>query len=184
MEVTVVAIGRKVPSLRMPALFKGTLQYVGLDHFEDKWILLCFPARLTLEEASFLNREVCFAPPTLEQATLLAVGSDPTLLHQPWALNVSGGSTVLLIDPLKRLHREFGVSVQMPTRCQSFVISPQSTLEFLMVHDLNGRGISTLAEILQAGVTCYRRQKRRPNNSSLSRQGVRYANRPSKRCKT
>jgi hypothetical protein len=168
-----------MPPLRIPALLKGTLRYLGLNHFEGRWTLLCFPARLTVEEAQFLTSRSGIPSAGCEHVYVLAVSSDPMLLHQRWALDLSGGSTVFLIDPLKRLHRQLGVTRQWPTRCQSFVISPCGRLEFLMVHQLKGQGIGTLAEILHAGMTCY--QTRPANNSAFSQKGVCYANRPAKR---
>ena len=178
-EVTVIGIGRKVPRVRMPVLLQGTLRYLALDHFEGRWALLCFPARLTYEEARFLTRGAGLPSSAGEHLFVLAVSSDPMLLHEQWALDLSCESTALLIDPLKRLHREFGVPLQRPTRCQSFVIGPCGRLEFLMVHQLKGQGISTLAEILDAAMTCY--QKRPTNTSAFSQKGVSYANRSSKR---
>ncbi len=147
-------IGDHVPFCRIPALVEGGLQYVELGQFRPRWVLLCFLPRLTQVEATILHRQAAFGFLAESEVSLVAVGPETTILHESWTRQIGGLRLVILADPLCRLHRTFGVEPATASRrCQSFVIDPEGILQFLMVHDLNGCGISALAEIFKAGLT-------------------------------
>ncbi len=146
-------IGDHVPFCRIPALVQGALQYVELGQFKPRWVLLCFLPRLTQVEAAILHRQADFGFVAESEVSLVAVGPDTTILHESWTRQIRQ-RLVILADPLYRLHRAFGIEPATESRrCQSFVIDPEGILQFLMVHDLNGCGVSALAEIFKAGLT-------------------------------
>jgi alkyl hydroperoxide reductase subunit AhpC len=146
-------IGDHVPSCRIPALVEGALQYVELGQFKPRWVLLCFLPRLTQVEASILHQQADFGFMAESEVSLVAVGPETTILHESWTRRISDLRLVMLADPLHRLHRAFGIEPATTSRrCQSFVIDPGGILQFLMVHDLNGCGVSALAEIFKAGL--------------------------------
>jgi alkyl hydroperoxide reductase subunit AhpC len=148
-----VRIGKKVPSFRVPALTEDGLRYVTLGRFKDRWVLLCFLPLLTRTEAVFLQHQPSFPTFASNEASLIAVSPDPALFYECWTRQMKSSGLVLFIDPLHRLHRAFGIKPRAVMRCQSFVIDPEGMLQFLMVHDLKGDGISALSEILNAGLT-------------------------------
>jgi alkyl hydroperoxide reductase subunit AhpC len=149
-----VRIGKRVPSFRAPALTEEGLRYVKLGQFNDRWALLCFLPRLSYTEAVFLYRQASFGITEKKEACLVAVSPQTALFYETWTHEMRSSGLVLLIDPLHRLHRAFGIdpALALP-RCQSFVIDPEGILQFLMVHDLTGDGISAFAEILKAGLS-------------------------------
>lgn len=56
---------------------------------------------------------------------------------------------ILLTDPLLRLHRALGITVpKEQARCRSFLIDSDGILRFDLTHDLNGRDMSALKEML------------------------------------
>lgn len=147
-------IGDHVPFCRIPASIEGVLRFVHLGQFRPRWLLLCFLPRLTQVEAAILHRQAAFGFIAESEVSLVAVGPDTTILHESWTRKIGGMRLVILADPLHRLHRAFGIEPATASRrCQSFVIDPEGILQFLMVHDLNGCGVSALAEIFKAGLT-------------------------------
>jgi alkyl hydroperoxide reductase subunit AhpC len=145
-----IRIGHTAPRFRVPALVDGTLGYIDSRRFSNHWIVLCFVPRLGLIETSFLDRQANSCHFTGEHCSLFAVSSANDTLHQPWLSRIGKVKPVLLADPLGHLHRIYKVSTDPASRCRSFVIDPEGLLRFQIVHDLNGRGISVLSEILDA----------------------------------
>ncbi len=123
-------IGERAPRFRVPALIGGALTYIDSAQFQGRWTALCFVPYVGLVETAFLDH----------QANTFA------------QINTVTVRIPLLTDPLGRLHRFFGVTVaQMPVRCQTFLIDPDGIIRFHLVHDLNGRGMDALLEIIGAG---------------------------------
>jgi alkyl hydroperoxide reductase subunit AhpC len=145
-----IRIGHTAPRFRVPALVNGTLIYIDSTRFSHHWIVLCFVPRLGLNEVSFLDWQANSRHFARENCSLLAVGSADYTLHQPWLSRVGKVKPILLADPLGHLHRTYKISIDPALRCQSFVIDSEGLLRFQIVHDLNGRGISVLSEILDA----------------------------------
>ncbi|MGH7233421.1 MAG: redoxin domain-containing protein [Nitrospiraceae bacterium] len=146
-----VRIGETAPSFRTAALVDGTLCYIDSAQFSDSWVMLCFVPHLGLIETSFLDRQAESRHFVRENCALLAVAPEGDVFLQPWMRRVGNLRAILLIDPLRRLHRAYAVPrAKIPARCRSFVIDPDGLLRFQVLHDLNGRGISILSEILDA----------------------------------
>jgi alkyl hydroperoxide reductase subunit AhpC len=147
-----IQIGAPSPSFRLPALVDGQLALVDLAHFRTQWVVLCFVPRLELLEAVFLDRHVdAFHR---EGVSFLAVspGQDP--LHEGWINQFGSLRVPIVADPLRRLHRRYRINAtETPPRCQTFFIDPDGLFRFHLVHDLNGRGMSALLEILPANRT-------------------------------
>jgi alkyl hydroperoxide reductase subunit AhpC len=142
-------IGERAPCFWFPALVEGNLTYIEFASFRGRWVALCFLASLGLIESVFLDRRTeAFAR---EGAALLAVVPDDRALRRPWCSQFGKLPIPLLTDPLKRLHRAYGmVASQHQGRCRSFLIDPNGIIRFHLVHDLNGRDMDALLEIIGA----------------------------------
>lgn len=112
-------------------------------------ILCCLPS-LGLVEPTFLERQVeAFAQ---KGASLLAVGLEEDPLHQPWVSRIGKLRIPILADPLRRLRRSYGIArAYAPGRCRTFLVDPDGLLRFHLVHDLSGREMNALLEIIGAG---------------------------------
>lgn len=146
-------IGRKSPSFRLPAWVNGDLTYADSDDFAGRWLALSFVPSLGLLEVLFLDRQ----RPRLSQlgTTWLIVPPHAwTFDHLP-----SGTLEAIRLcigtDPLSRLHHAYGLPrVMAPGRCQSWLVDPDGIVRFQIVHDLNGRGLNALLELLEACQGC------------------------------
>lgn len=145
-----IRIGQTAPHFRAPALVDGTLRYINSTQFSAHWVMLCFVPRLGLVETSFLDRQANSRHFARHGCSLLAVASAGNTLHQPWLGRIGRMKPILLADPLGHLHRAYRVSIDPTSRCRSFLTDPEGVLRFQIMHDLNGRGISVLSEILEA----------------------------------
>lgn len=142
-------IGHPVPHFRAPALVGGTLLLLDSAGLRGRSFTLCFLPPLGLLERAVLERHVQnFAE---EKAFFLGVVDEGALFFGPWQRDLWPKGLTLTADPLGRLARSFGVSHRpAPARCQSFVIDKDGLLRYHLVHDLNGRGMGALLEILKA----------------------------------
>ena len=104
-----VRIGKRAPCFRVPAVITGHLTYLALGQFKSRWVFLCFPPRLTPEEAAFLDRQTALGSLAENDACLIAVGQDESVLHESWARHAAC-RLIMLVDPLGRLRRAFGIS--------------------------------------------------------------------------
>lgn len=143
-------IGERAPRFRVPALMEGAFIYIDSARFQGRWMVLCCLPSLGLVEPTFLDQQVeAFAQ---KGASLLAVGPEDDSLHQPWASRIGKLRVPILADPLRRLRRSYGIArAYAPGRCRTFLMDPDGLLQFHLVHDLNGREMSALLEIIGAG---------------------------------
>jgi alkyl hydroperoxide reductase subunit AhpC len=112
-------------------------------------IALCFMPPLGLLEWAVLERQV----PTFgaQKAVFVGVVSEQSFFFGPWQRRFWPEGLTLLSDPLGRLSRQYGVPRRFETpRCHSFLIDAEGLLRYHLVHDLNGRGMGALLEILKA----------------------------------
>ena len=145
-------IGHPIPHFRALALVGGNLILLESVRLRGGCIVLCFLPPLGLFERTALERHVrAFEE---EQAVFLGVVDEGALFFGPWQKDLWPRGLTLTADPLGRLSRSFGVSRYQPrARCQSFVIDAEGFLRYHLVHDLNGRGMGALLEILKASQT-------------------------------
>jgi len=142
-------IGQLAPRFRVPALVKGEVFYLGSNSFGDHPIALCFLPTLGMVECAVLERQASTFE--REKTNFLGVVSEAFFFSGPWQHVIWPQGLTLLSDPLGRLARAYNVrSNQGHGRCHSFVIDPEGILRYHLVHDLNGRGMGALLEILRA----------------------------------
>lgn len=145
-----IHIGEKAPRFRVPAMIEGRFSYVDSSQFNGRWAVLCFVPHLGQIEASSLDRQTD-SPHFAGGAALLAVSSNEEVLLQACISYFGNLRVILLADLLHRLHRAYRVmTTTSAARCRSFVIDPHGLLRFQLGHDLNGRGIRVLSEMLDA----------------------------------
>ncbi|MEW6542599.1 MAG: redoxin domain-containing protein [Nitrospirota bacterium] len=142
-------IGDKAPRFRVPALIQGAMTYIDSALFQGRWVALCFPPSLGLIESVFLDRQSeAFSK---ADATLLATIPDTPTLLSSWCSQFGKLRVPLLADPLGRLRRSYGMArTSRAARCQTFLIDPAGLFRFHLVHDLNGRGMAAILEIVGA----------------------------------
>jgi alkyl hydroperoxide reductase subunit AhpC len=141
-------IGLPAPHFRVPALVKGNLIHLDSVRLRRRCLALCFLPRLGLLERGILE----YHAQTFERenAHFLGVMAEGAFFSSPWQRGVWPGGLTPVSDPLGRLSRSFGVPRRpFTTRCQSFIIDTEGFLRYHLVHDLNGRGMSALLEILK-----------------------------------
>lgn len=141
-------IGQRAPRFRVPALRDGALTYLDSAGLHGRWVVLCCLPRLSPVEATIVARQAeTFAR---YGAELLAVAPEDDALRRPWLSRLGLLSVPILVDPVRRLRRAYGlIPDQVSTRCRTFLIDPDGLLRFHLVHDLNGRGLSAVTEILR-----------------------------------
>ena len=140
-----IRIGIRIPRLRVPGLVDSDLKWIDLSLFGDQWQALCFAPTLGLVEATFLDRHVdAFCR---SGACLLVV--DPQTGAPARQNGFGKRSLPILADPFGRLRRTFGLPRNAPpSRCWTFLIDPAQIVRFHLVHDLNGRDLTALLEVL------------------------------------
>lgn len=141
-----------VPHVRVPALVQGELTYVDCPGSLDRCLALCFlPPMELLEYLEYVVLERQVPAFGALKSVFLGVVPEESFFFGPWQRRLWPHGLTLLNDPLGRLARLYGVPRRLtPLRCHSFVIDQESILRYRLVHDLNGRGMSALLEILKA----------------------------------
>lgn len=144
-----IHVGHTVPGIRVPALIEGGLTYLEFPPPGGLWSALCFPATMGLIESIFLDRQI--EEFGREDTTLFAVVPHARGFLDSWYGQVGKLRVRLMTDPLRRLRKVYGLTPADPYgRCQSLLIDPNGALRFRLTHDLNGRGLSALREIIHA----------------------------------
>jgi hypothetical protein len=143
-----MSIGHSLPRIRVPALTAGKVGPLDISQFREQWVTLCCLSRLGLVESYFLNR---YRHDWAKQWAILVglvIGAYP--FHEPWVQQVTNLGIPLLGDPLGRVCRALKIS-EIPGhgRCQSLIVNPGGIVEYHLIHDLNGRGMSAISEIFQ-----------------------------------
>ena len=157
-------IGMKAPTLRIPCLLNGKLQFLSLCEFQGNTLALCCVSSLTETEAWVLDTQV---KRFQECGTVLAVLVSNDFAFEPtWIRSPRKFTLPLLADPLKRVSRVLHLSLSLPPqRCETLFFDDQSRLKFRLIHDLNLRGISTALDIAKSAFC------QRPSQDSLESAG-------------
>ncbi len=139
-------IGMKAPTVRMPCLLNGKLNFLPLSEFQGNTLALCCVSSLTETEAWVLDAQV---KRFQECGTVLAVFvSGDFAFETTWICSPYNFCLPLLADPIKRVSRALRLSRSLPPqRCETLFFDDQSRLQFRLIHDLNLRGISTVLDI-------------------------------------
>lgn len=142
-----VRIGQLAPLIRVPVLMHGTLTYFDWERTRGHCIALCCVQSLGLIDAIFLNHQST----AFEQcnASLIALCREDTAIYHSGIKHLGPLRVPILSDPLRRLHRLYGIRVQQRLgRCVTFLVDADRILRFRVVHDLNRRGLSAVQELL------------------------------------
>jgi alkyl hydroperoxide reductase subunit AhpC len=137
-----------VPQIRVPAVVNGHLMAFNLSELSGQWITLCCPSQFGLVESLFLDQ---YRQEWERQgACLLGLIPGTHPFHESWIRQVTTLGLILLGDPLGRVSRALRIAnPQRQPRCQSLIINPRGRVEYHLIHDLNGRGMSAMSEIFQ-----------------------------------
>ncbi len=139
---------RNIPPIRVPGLVNGKIVAFNLSEFSGQWITLCCPSQFGLVESLFLDQ---YRQEWERQgARLLGLIPGTHPFHESWIRQVTTLGLILLGDPLGRVSRALRIAnPQRQPRCQSLIINPRGRVEYHLIHDLNGRGMSAMSEIFQ-----------------------------------
>lgn len=136
-------VGRPAPQFRLTAVMNGEPLFLHSNRYHGRWVVLCFPGLLGFAERMVLDRQGHLFE--REETTLLAVAPDDLLVEDPWTGSFGPVSVPLLIDPMKRLSRLYGVRQGLtPSRCHTFVIDPDNIVRFHHVHPITVRSMEAL----------------------------------------
>src|SRR6185295_17869405 len=102
--------GERIPHIRVPALTDGTLTYFDWKLYSGRWMVLCSIPTLGLIDTIFLDHQTA----AVEQydAALIALCQDDGALQHPGIYHLGALQVPILADPLRRLHRAYGLPVQ------------------------------------------------------------------------
>jgi alkyl hydroperoxide reductase subunit AhpC len=144
-----ITIGSSAPHFRVPAVAGGALIQIDSTRFRGQYCTVSFLPLLGLWECALLQIQARKFEE--KNVVLLGVITESALFAGPWRQSICPNGLAAVSDPLGRLARSFGV-LRRPasTKCQSFVIDPESILRYHLVHDLNEPGIGALLEIIEA----------------------------------
>ena len=143
-----IRVGRRAPRFQLPALVEGELRCLDSAHLAGRWQVLCFVPWLGPGEAALLDGQGRMLARL--EAVFLAVAPKHFSLHQP----VCGGgvgirTASLIIDPLGRLHRCYGIArPPTPAKCNTFLIDREQVVRFHLIHDLEAKGMEALRELM------------------------------------
>ena len=139
-------IGMKAPTLRIPCLLNGKLNFLPLSEFHGNTLALCCVSSLTETAVWVLDAQV---KRFQECGTVLAVLVSGDFAFEPnWIRSSYNFWPPLLADPLKRVSRVLRLSRSLPPQqCETLFFDDHSRLTFRLIHDLNLRGISTILDI-------------------------------------
>ena len=144
-----LCIGEHIPSLRTPAFRQGALALFDFSEYRNHWLALCALPGVEPTEAAILDyhHDTFYG----DGALLLALCPTALILHTPWIRQTPTLRTLVLTDPLSRLHRLLNLPrEQRQDRCFSVLIDPSGFLRIRLVHPLTGHGMGTLTEALLA----------------------------------
>ncbi len=143
-----MSTGHSILRIRVPALTDGHLVPLDFCQLKGKWITICCPSRFGLVETLFLDR---YRQEWEKQVgLLLGLVSGNYPFHEPWVQRLTRFGIFLLGDPLGCVGRALKISeIPDQSRCQCLLINPEGIVDYHLVHNLNGRGMSAIFEIFQ-----------------------------------
>ncbi|MGH7255508.1 MAG: redoxin domain-containing protein [Nitrospirales bacterium] len=172
-------IDHKPCAFRLPALIAGDLLMLDAAQLRGRWVALLFLPTYGLLETMFLDQQ----RQRIQEDGAELLGVAPLKGAYPPFDPAQAASvrTPILMDPLGRLHHRYGVSTDRDFgRCRTFVIDRDGLLRFQLIHDLNGRGLNAVREILSSCRKQDAEAASRPTDESANAMGeVRFAIAPS-----
>lgn len=148
-----VHIGNPIPPFRALVLVQGELSWLNSwQLIAHQWTALCFVPHLNGAHQNLLTDYNRHFEETGTQ--LIIVAHDEAVLFNPRKTSTQRSRLIILDDPMHRLHRTFGAADRAPDRCTTFMIDPNGVLQIPLIHDLDGRGLDAVLELVKA----YQRQ--------------------------
>ena len=142
-------IGERALTFRVPVVVDGEVTYLDPDEFLGQWVVLSFVPSLGQSDRVFWDEQGNDIE-TLG-AALLVVPVETKALYQERSIRSGQAHFTILEDPLGRLQRLYGGSTTHSSgRARTFLVDPEGTLRFHLIHSLNERGMAALMEMLQA----------------------------------
>jgi alkyl hydroperoxide reductase subunit AhpC len=145
-----VVAGKPVLRLPLTAVVQGDCRRLNPSLFDDRWVALCFPSFVEATHMLCLDRQ----QPLFERAGAVLLAVVPgDLLFQPSFRGTSHTFSVpLLVDPLHRLHRSYGIPVgQLPSKTRTFLIDSSRILRHQVVHEVNMWDMEALRRLIVLG---------------------------------
>ncbi|RMH37626.1 MAG: hypothetical protein D6690_02305 [Nitrospirae bacterium] len=140
----------KLPRIRRPALYRGRLMYFDFARLLGHRTVLCLLRRIRLHEAIFLHRQALWFAE--HHITLAAITSDENPFRDSWVSTLPALDIPLIADPLGLAHRRLGIPLSMPhDKVQSILFDHHGTLQRYVIHELNGRGMRFLLDLIMDG---------------------------------
>lgn len=162
-----VRIGQVVPRFPRTVVVSGDCRPLDALLLRERWIALCFPEQLNEAEMLRLNHYASLLSEA--GAILLAALSDDTLLA-PRAKGYWRQLRVpVVVDPLGRLHRSYGIVLDgVDEKSSTFLIDPNHVLKHHLVHELNSWDMDAVHRLLLLELE-HARHPRMPAAVSLER---------------
>jgi len=142
-------IGEQALTFRVPAVVDGEVTYIDPDELLGQWVVLSFVPSLPQSDRVLWDEQ----GQDMEElgAALLLVPVETQSFYQERSLRDGRVHFTIVGDPLGRLQRLYGgPTSHSPRRARTFLIDPDGTLRFHLIHSLNERGMAALMELLQA----------------------------------
>lgn len=150
-------VGQKAPQFKTQALYNGDFKDVSLSDYSGRWVVLFFyPLDFTFvcptEITDFADKKAEFEK---LGAVVLGCSTDSVHSHLAWSKTpaLAKLNYPLLADLNHSISRDYGVLIedQGIALRGCFIIDPEGTLRYQLVHDLGiGRSTSEIIRVLAA----------------------------------
>lgn len=142
------ALGSPVPRMNPVVLVRGRLMPRGVSSLSHGWVALCFPGSLHSGIVSSVNRQAEVL--AREGVAMVVVLTDARLFRLSQRQDLSHITAPILTDPLRRLHRWYGVHRHSPfSDLTTFLVDPDRILRFAFDMALDGRDCEILRNALR-----------------------------------
>lgn len=128
-------------------MVNGDLVNVNFTTFRGHWTLFCVLPCLSRLALCLLDQQASRF--TRQEALLAGFIPHEFPFRDIGMEDITALSFPLLTDPVGRLSRAFGlVSPRDPEKGQSLLFDPEGRGRYHLIHDLNGRGMAFVSEML------------------------------------
>lgn len=150
-----IQVGQQTPDFEIEGLFEGKFEKFKLSTYQGKWVVLFFwPLDFTFvcptEVTAFSKRIDEFKE---LNAVVLGGSIDSSYTHLAWSQQIGTIRFPMLSDITKEVSREYGVLIEEQGIALRglFIIDPEGTLRYQVVHDLNiGRNVDEVLRVIKA----------------------------------
>lgn len=139
--------GEPCPANEPRGVGPGHLMPLDVSSLFDRWIALCFPGSLHSGIAASVNRQAEVL--AREGVAMAVVLSDARLFRLSERQDLPHITAPIVTDPLRRLHRWYGVHRHVPfSDLSTFIIDPGRILRFTFEQALDGRECEILRHVM------------------------------------